>query len=63
MVPWNDPTHDIKRKIDLHPDSLLLGWSKDGLLASVMAGYEGHRGWINYLAVHPDYQHRGLGRK
>ncbi len=27
-----------------------------------MAGYEGHRGWVNYLAVHPDYQRRGIGR-
>ena len=37
VVPWNDPAHDIKRKIDLHPYDLLLGWSRDGLLASVMA--------------------------
>ena len=58
-----DPEHDIKRKINLYPDGLQLCWSSDGLLVSVMAGYEGHRGWINYLAVHPDYRKRGLGRK
>jgi ribosomal protein S18 acetylase RimI-like enzyme len=28
-----------------------------------MIGYEGHRGWVNYLAVHPDRQQEGLGRQ
>jgi Acetyltransferases len=32
------------------------------IVATVMAGYEGHRGWINYLAVHPDCQRKGYGR-
>ena len=32
------------------------------LIGSVMVGYEGHRGWINYLAVHPDRRRQGLGR-
>ena len=26
------------------------------VIATVMAGYEGHRGWVNYLAVHPDHR-------
>ena len=35
----------------------------DGCLAgSVMVGYDGHRGWVNYLAVDPAYQGQGLGR-
>ena len=28
-----------------------------------MGGYDGHRGWVNYLAVDPDYQHKGFGRE
>ena len=37
---------------------------KDGdIVASVMGGYEGHRGWINYLAVHPEHRRKGLGKK
>jgi ribosomal protein S18 acetylase RimI-like enzyme len=33
------------------------------LIGSCMAGYEGHRGWINYLAVHPDFQRQGLAAR
>ncbi|QKS17469.1 GNAT family N-acetyltransferase [Curtobacterium sp. Csp2] len=32
------------------------------LVGAGMAGYDGHRGWVNYLAVHPDHQGTGLGR-
>jgi ribosomal protein S18 acetylase RimI-like enzyme len=39
-----------------------VGLLDERLIASVMAGYDGHRGWINYLAVHPDYQRSGFGR-
>ena len=27
-----------------------------------MAGYEGHRGWLNYVAVTPEHRRGGLGR-
>lgn len=35
----------------------------EGLVGTVMVGYDGHRGWINYLAVDPEHQGRGLGRR
>jgi len=35
---------------------------KESVVASVMLGYDGHRGSVYYLAVHPAYQGRGLGR-
>ena len=41
----------------------MLGWLEKKLVALVMAGYEGHRGWINYLAVDPQFRQKGLGRK
>ena len=62
MVTWNDPSKDIRRKVQLDPEGLLLGLHDNSLIASVMAGYEGHRGWINYLAVDPEFQRKGLGR-
>ena len=62
-VPWNNPYKDIKRKLSVQPELFLVGYLKDELIASVMAGYDGHRGWINYFAVHPDFQNRGFGKQ
>lgn len=60
--PWNDPRQDICRKLAVRPDLLLVGTLDGVVVASVMAGYEGHRGWINYLAIAPEHQGKGLGR-
>ncbi len=61
VVPWNDPHKDIQRKLAVQPEMFLVGSSDGCIIASVMAGYDGHRGWINYLAVHPDHQRTGIG--
>ena len=63
LVPWNDPRRDIQRKLEVQPELFLVGCLDGKLVASVMAGYEGHRGWVNYLAVHPDYRRRGIGKQ
>lgn len=60
--PWNDPRRDIQRKVAHDPENLEVIEDDGRLLGSVMVGYDGHRGWINYLAVHPDHQRKGLGR-
>ena len=60
--PWNNPQLDIERKLTVQPEWFLVGLLDDRLVASVMAGYDGHRGWINYLAVDPECQRMGLGR-
>ena len=62
-VPWNDSYKDITRKIKVQAELLLVGQLEDKLIASVMAGYDGHRGWINYFAVHPEFQSRGYGKQ
>ena len=61
--PWNDPGKDIARKRRVQRELFLVAVAPEGLLATVMAGYEGHRGWINYLAVDPAHQRNGLGRR
>ena len=62
-VPWNNPYKDIARKLKVQSELFLMGYLEDKLIASVMAGYDGHRGWINYFAVHPDFKSRGYGKQ
>lgn len=60
--PWNDPRKDIQRKLTTQPELFLVGEVEGTIVASVMAGYDGHRGWVNYLAVAPQHRARGYGR-
>jgi ribosomal protein S18 acetylase RimI-like enzyme len=61
LRPWNDPDLDIQRKLT-HGDGGLLVLDLEGhVVGCVMAGYDGHRGWVNYLAVHPAHRGRGFG--
>ena len=62
VVPQNDPRRDIQRKRRVGGELFLVGCLDGAIVATVMAGYEGHRGWINYLAVDPARRRRGLGR-
>ncbi|MCZ0867236.1 GNAT family acetyltransferase [Dasania sp. GY-19] len=62
VAPQNDPAKDIERKLKVDPDLFLVGVNENGIVASVMGGYEGHRGWINYLAVKPSEQRKGYGQ-
>lgn len=60
--PWNDPRRDIARKCRSQRDLFLVGTGGVRVIATVMGGYDGHRGWINYLAVEPEERRRGRGR-
>ena len=62
-VPWNNPYKDIARKLKVPPELFLVGMLDSLLIATVMGGYDGHRGWINYLAVHPDFQGQGYAQQ
>ncbi len=59
---WNDPRKDIQRKLTTQPELFLVGEIGGKIVGSVMAGYDGHRGWVNYLAVLPEHRKGGLGR-
>ncbi len=63
VVPQNNPVADIARKLRVNPEWFLVGEVEGVVVASCMAGYEGHRGWINYLAVHPDLRRQSLARQ
>lgn len=62
VVPQNDPIADIQTKIQFQPDLFLVATTHGRLIGTVMAGYEGHRGWINYLAVAPAQRRQGIAR-
>ena len=62
LRPWNDPRRDAARKLTVQRELFLVAVDGDAVLGSVMAGYDGHRGWVNYLAVDPDARGRGIGR-
>jgi ribosomal protein S18 acetylase RimI-like enzyme len=57
------PYQDIARKRTVQPNLFLVGLTDKGLVGTVMAGYDGHRGWINYLAVSPEHQRNGWVRQ
>lgn len=62
--PWNDPHEDIRRARSVWPDLLLIAEDRQGagLVGTVMAGYDGHRGWLSYLASAPGRRGEGIGR-
>jgi ribosomal protein S18 acetylase RimI-like enzyme len=63
LRPWNEPVKDIGRKLRVNSDWLLVAVIRNQVVGSVMIGYEGHRGWINYLAVDPSLRRLGIGRR
>lgn len=60
--PWNDPTTDINQARRGEHSQILVGVIDSRLVASVMVGEDGHRGWIYYLATEPSKRNAGIGR-
>lgn len=61
--PWNDPHLDIERKLRVQPELFLVAATDDGdIVGSVMAGCDGHRGWLYYLASDPARRREGIAR-
>src|SRR3974390_1982347 len=61
VVPWNDPTKDIRRKLCVGPELFLVAEQGKELVGVLMGGYDGHRASINYFGVHPSRQRQGIG--
>lgn len=61
--PWNDPHKDIRRKLTTQAELFLVGVLYGEIVGTAMAGYDGHRGWVNYLAVDPEHRRAGIGRR
>ena len=60
---WNNPNFDIQRKLNFQKELFFVGLFNDEIIATAMFGYDGHRGWLNYFAVLPNFQKRGFGKQ
>jgi ribosomal protein S18 acetylase RimI-like enzyme len=61
--PQNDSKKDIVRKLKVNPELFLIGVKGNKVVATAMGGYDGHRGWVNYVGVDPEFQKKGLGKQ
>ena len=59
---WNDPLEAIHLCVTAPSSELVVADSAGRLIGSAMLGHDGHRGWVYYLAVHPNWQRNGIGR-
>jgi len=60
--PWNDPDGDLAMALKTPTSTVLVATDGEQLTGSVMVGFDGHRGWVYYLAVGPEMRRAGLGR-
>ncbi len=60
--PWNDPDRDFLQAVSGATSAVLVVRGGEGVIGSVMVGFDGHRGWVYYVAVHPEARRGGLGR-
>lgn len=61
--PWNDPRQDLRLARDGATSTVLVAAEDEQVVGSIMVGFDGHRGWVYYLAVDPDRRGRSLGRE
>jgi ribosomal protein S18 acetylase RimI-like enzyme len=59
---WNDPTGDIELARKERNATILLGRQGGALVASLLVGHDGHRGWVYYVSVDPDHRSKNYGR-
>jgi hypothetical protein len=60
-LAWNHPESDIQRKLAVQPDLFLVAMLDEALVGTAMAGYDGHRGWVYYVAVSAGCRSQGIG--
>jgi ribosomal protein S18 acetylase RimI-like enzyme len=60
--PWNNPKYDILRKLTTQPELFLVGVREAVVVATAMIGFDGHRGWVNYLGVLPSHRRLSYGK-
>ena len=59
--PWSEPVSVIRRKLTVQPQLFLTGHLNGQIVGTVIAGFDGVRGWIHHLAVRAECRHKGIG--
>ena len=59
---WNKPSEDIKRKLEIQRELFYVAKIEGKVVGTAMAGYDGHRGWVYYVATLPEYRRQGIGK-
>ena len=60
-APHNKPTVSIDKKVAVADGLFFVALSEDTVVGTIMAGYDGHRGWIYSVAVSPAHRRQGVG--
>ncbi|MBO6657841.1 MAG: GNAT family acetyltransferase [Pseudomonadales bacterium] len=60
--PWNEPNTVIDTKLRTQPELFFVYESQEKVVGTLVAGFDGFRGWIHHVAVHPDHQGHGVSR-
>jgi len=60
--PWNDPLSDFRLALSAESSTVLAARIGAVVVGTIMVGFDGHRGWVYYLAVDPESRRAGLGR-
>lgn len=61
--PWNEPATVIDRKLTVQPDLFFVCESEGRIVGTVMAGFDGFRGWVHKVATDPQFRRQGIARR
>jgi ribosomal protein S18 acetylase RimI-like enzyme len=59
---WNHPESDIRRKLLTQRELFIVAELENTIVGTAMGGFDGHRGWVYYVAVLPEFRRRNIGR-
>lgn len=58
---WNHPETTIQRKLAVQRELFLVATTDSRIVGTAMGGYDGHRGWVHYVAVSTRHRRHGVG--
>lgn len=61
--PYNRAEVSIPAKLLEQPELFFVAMDEGEVVGTVMAGYDGHRGWLHTVAVARSHRHGGIGGK